>query len=112
AGGHLEDPGAELDLGCLPGEPAEHGGGVGAVGLGGPDGVVSQPLGLLDDVELVGGAEAQAPVADVDAELHVQVSFQRKGIRCVPGAPVLGLAARRWRARAPAAGTDYAKSPP
>ncbi len=33
----------------LPGEPAEHGGGVGAVGLGGPDGVVAEPLGLLDD---------------------------------------------------------------
>ncbi len=37
----------------LPGEPAEHGGGVRAVGLGGPDGVVAEPLGLLDDAELV-----------------------------------------------------------
>ena len=51
--GHLEDPGAEADLARLPGEPAEHGGGVRAVGLGGPHRVVAEPLGLLDDVELI-----------------------------------------------------------
>ncbi len=37
----------------LPGEPAEHGGRVRAVGLGGPNGVIAQPLGLLNDVQLV-----------------------------------------------------------
>ncbi len=31
---HLKDAGAEADLGGLPGQPAEDGGGVGAVGLG------------------------------------------------------------------------------
>ena len=82
AGGHLEDPRAEPDLARLPGEPGEHRGGVGAVGLGGPHRVVAEPLGLLDDLELVLGGEAEAPVADVHAELHVQVSFQLEGIRC------------------------------
>src|ERR1700722_11351250 len=77
-----EEPGAAADLGALPCEPAEHGGGVGAVGLGGPHGVIAQPLGLLDDGELVLRGEAHAPVANVHAELHVQVSFQRKGILC------------------------------
>ena len=78
----------------LPGEPAEHGGGVGAVGLRGPDRVVAEPLGLLHDGELVLRGEAQAPVADVHAELHVQVSFQREGIRCGrrEGVPRLGRA--------------------
>ena len=83
--GHLEDAGAEADLRGLPREPAEHGRGVRAIGLCGPYGVIAQPLGLLDDLELVLGGEAQAPVADVHAELHVQVSFQREGIRCRAG---------------------------
>ena len=43
-------PGAEADLRGLPGEPAEHGRGVRAVGLGRPDRVVAEPLGLLDDL--------------------------------------------------------------
>ena len=61
-------------------QPAEHRGRVGPVGLGGPHRVVAQPLGLLDDLKLIRRAETQAPVADVHAELHVQVSFQREGI--------------------------------
>ena len=79
ARGHLEDARAEPDLARLPGEPAEHGGGVGAVRLGCPHRVIAELLGLLDDVELVLGGEAETPVADVHAELHVQVSFQREG---------------------------------
>ena len=52
------------------GEPGEHGGGVGAVGLGGPDGVEAGALGCLDQLELLLGGEAQAPIADVQPESH------------------------------------------
>src|ERR1700747_2650000 len=65
----IPDPRRILDV--CPASPASTGGGVGAVGLGRPDGVVAQPLGLLDDVQLVLRAEAQTPVSDVHAELHV-----------------------------------------
>src|SRR6202011_3982479 len=86
-------PRAEADLRGLPREPAEHGGRVRAVGLGGPHRVIAQALRLLDDVELVLGAQAEPPVADVHAELHVQVSFQ-------PGEFVAGRrrAPYAWRA--------------
>src|SRR5207248_3099496 len=56
-------------------------------------------LGLPHNGELIVRAQTEAPVTDVDAELHVQVSFQLQVIRCRPGWPVLGLAAHRWRAR-------------
>ena len=79
AAGHLEDARAEADGRGLPGQPAEHGRGVRAVGLGGPHRVIAQALGLLDDFQLVLRGEAEAPVADVHAELHVQVSFQQEG---------------------------------
>ena len=80
AGGHLEDPRAEADPRGLTRQPAEHGRGVRAVGLGGPHRVIAQPLGLLDDVQLVLRAEAEAPVADVHAELH-----RRHPYRASPG---------------------------
>ena len=54
----------------LPGEPAEDRRRVGAVGLRGPDRVVAEPLGLAHELELLLRAEAEAPVADVHAELH------------------------------------------
>ena len=44
--GHLEDRRAELDALGLGGEPGQRGGGVGAVGLGGPDRVEAGRLGL------------------------------------------------------------------
>src|SRR5207244_821546 len=55
------------------------GGGVGAGGLGGPPRVVAELLGRADDLQLALGADSQAPVADVHAELHVQISFRRDG---------------------------------
>src|SRR6202035_92053 len=76
---HLEDARAETDPGGLPGEPAEDGGGVRAVGLGGPHRVIAKPLGLLDD--------------------DVLVSFQGRGIRCRYGSRVLGFAGHRSRAK-------------
>src|SRR4029077_15775921 len=76
AGRHLEDARAEADLRGLTGEPSKDGGSIGAVGLGRPHRCVAKPLGLLDDRELVLRAETETPVADVHAELHVQVSFQ------------------------------------
>ena len=83
AGGHLEDRRAELDRRRQPGEPAEDRRGVRAVGLGGPDRVIAEPLGLLDDLALVVGGESEAPVADVDAELHAAArSFQDEEFGC------------------------------
>ena len=61
AAGHLEDRRAELDrLVCLR-EPAEDRRRVGAVGLRGPDGVVAERLGLLDELELLVARGARAP---------------------------------------------------
>ena len=51
------------------GEPGEHRRGVGAVRLRGPHRVVAEPLGLLDDRQLLVGGEAEAPVADVDRQV-------------------------------------------
>src|SRR4051794_3292165 len=70
AGRHLEDRRADLDPLGLPGEPPEDRRRVRAVGLGGPDGVVAEALGLEDDLELIGARQAETPVADVHAELH------------------------------------------
>ena len=64
---HLEDARAEADLRGLPGKPGEHRGGVGAVSLGGPHRVIAELLGFLDDFQLILGAEAETPVADVYA---------------------------------------------
>ena len=47
--------GAELDALGLGGEPGQRRGGVGAVGLGGPDRVEAGRLGLLDERDLVLG---------------------------------------------------------
>ena len=81
AAGHLEDRRAELDALGLGREPGEDRDRVGAVGLGGPDRVVAEPLGLLDELELLGGAEPEAPVADVDAELHAREGNVAEGER-------------------------------
>src|SRR3954470_21003488 len=70
ARGHRGNRRADLDPRRLPGDPAEDRRRVGAVGLRGPHGVVAEPLGLLDDLELVLAGQAEAPVADVDAQLH------------------------------------------
>ena len=43
------------------GQPGEDGHGVRAVGLGGPDGVVAEPLGLLHELELLGRAVSPRP---------------------------------------------------
>ena len=58
----------------LPRKPGEDGHGVGAVGLGGPGGLVPEPLALPDELELLGRPEPEAPVADVEAELHSAAS--------------------------------------
>ena len=63
-------------------QPGEHGRRVRSVGLGRPDRVVAEPLGLLDDPQLVGRAHPEPPVADVDSELHMQGSFRAKEIAC------------------------------
>ena len=53
-------------------------GGVGAVGLGGPHGVEARGLGLLDQRELLLGGQAQAPVADVQAQSHASLLSSRR----------------------------------
>ena len=63
------------------GQPGEHGRGVGAVRLGGPDRVVAEPLGLLHDLAAVARGEAEAPVADVDAEYARQLGSRRRAAR-------------------------------
>src|SRR5205807_3094036 len=70
ARGDLEDARPELDAAGPGGQPGEHRRGVGTVRLGRPDRVVAERLGGLGDVELVGGREAEAPVADAHAQLH------------------------------------------
>ena len=76
AAGHLEDRRAELDARGRLREPGEDRGGVGAVGLGGPDRVVAEPLRLQHEVELLLRGHPQAPVTDVQAEPHLKGSFR------------------------------------
>src|SRR6185295_13676330 len=77
-GGDLEDRRSEPDLLRLSGEPAEDRRRVRPVGLRGPDRVVAEALGGLNDLELVLAPEAHAPVANVNSELHLR-SFGRTG---------------------------------
>ena len=93
AAGHLEDRRAEPDLRGRLREPAEDGRRVGPVGLRGPHRVVAEPLGLLDEAELVLGRQAEAPVSDVHAELHAARDAIRGQRRCDPPAAA-GAAAR------------------
>ena len=72
---HLEDRRADPDALGLRGQPGEHGGGVGPVGLGGPDRVEPRRLRLPHQLELVGGRHAEAPVADVQPEPHCKCPF-------------------------------------
>ena len=112
ASGRCPSRGGSCEV-CPASQPSTRGG-VGAVGLGGPHRVIAEPLGLLDDLELVLRAEAEAPVADVHAELHVQVSFQREGIRCPvrKAWPTLGRAPPDLARQPARRRTAYAKSPP
>ena len=67
---NLEDRRPEPDPARARGQPGQHGGGVGTVGLGRPDRVIAEPLGLLDDGQVVGRRHAGNQVAEVHAELH------------------------------------------
>lgn len=78
AAGHLEDRRSELDRACLPGKPGKHGRRVRPVRLRRPDRVVAERLGLLGDPKLIPGGHARRHVAEVHAELHLQVSVRPK----------------------------------
>ena len=64
AGMHLEDGRSDMDSVGLGRDPAEHGYRVGSIGLGGPDRVVVEALGFLDQVERA--PHPGTPVADVE----------------------------------------------
>ncbi|GAA3307570.1 hypothetical protein GCM10020295_66880 [Streptomyces cinereospinus] len=68
-GRDLEDGRTDVDAFGLRGDPAEHGGGVGAVRLGGPADGVPEAVGLLGHGEVV-RVHPGTPVAEVDPELH------------------------------------------
>ena len=68
AGGDLHDAGAQADALRHRGEIRQRGDGVGAVGLGAPDGVVAELLGLLHQGD--GNVEMGGGIADGQAELH------------------------------------------
>jgi len=70
ARGDLKDACPELDARRAGGQPGERRGGVGAVGLGGPQRVVAEPLRGLGDLQARLGRHAEAPVADHHPELH------------------------------------------
>src|SRR3954453_13652880 len=67
---HLEDRRAEFDLLGLRCDPGEHGRGVRAVGLRGPDRVEPGRLRLLYELDLLAGGQPEAPVANAYAQLH------------------------------------------
>ena len=75
---HLEDRGSDLDLVRVRREPREHGRRVGAVGLRGPEGVVPGGLRFLHESELFLGRQPEPPIANVQANAHLQVSSQSK----------------------------------
>ncbi|MGX1121621.1 hypothetical protein RKD37_006984 [Streptomyces ambofaciens] len=85
AGRDLEDGRAHVDALGLGGDPGQHGGRVGAVGLGGPAHGVSEPVGLLGDGQVV-RVHSGTPVAEVDPELHGRFPLP---ISNVAGAPTL-----------------------
>ena len=58
-GRHLQDARAELDLFGERADPGERGEGVGAVRLGGPDGIEAEPLGLLRKLDAIGAPAPQ-----------------------------------------------------
>ena len=63
---------------CAPSQ-VEHGGGVRAVRLGGPDGVEAGGLGLADDLQLLGGGQPETPVPDVQTKTHVATLLSDAG---------------------------------
>ncbi len=73
AAGDLQDRRAELDPLGLGGEPRERSGGVGAVGLRGPDGLEPRALGLEQQRALALGRQAEPPVAEHQAEAHASL---------------------------------------
>ena len=91
AAGHLEDRRAELDPRRRLREPGEDRRRVGAVGLGGPDRVVAEPLRLQHQLQLLRCGEPEAPVSDVQPELHCK----RPPSRC--RAPSAAYGRRRAR---------------
>ena len=74
ARGDLDEGGAQVDALGLRAPPRQRRQAVGAVGLGGPDRVVPQALGLLDGVHDP-GRRAACPVTGLQAELE----FARHG---------------------------------
>ena len=76
-GGHLEDRGAELDRRRLRGQPGEHADHVGAVGLGRPDRLEAGLLGGLHDLQGLLAGRADAPVAEVQAQLQISLAIGR-----------------------------------
>ena len=89
AAGHLEDRRADLDPLGVGREPGEHGGGVGAVGLGGPDGVEARGLRLAHDLELLLGGEAEPPVPNVQTQAACKSPFSRRSDLEVARRPAL-----------------------
>ena len=82
AAGDLHDRRADLDRARLRGEPGEDGDRVGAPRLGGPDGVVAEPLRLLRHRHELGGIRAGRRVAEVEAELHGPILRPYCGLPC------------------------------
>ena len=77
----IAEPSLIVDV--RPGQPAEDRRGVRAVGLGGPDGVIAQPLGLLDDLALIVGGQAQIPsIRCARRASRLQDPFQRQEFGC------------------------------
>ena len=74
AGRHLAQGGAEADPTGLRAPPAERGERIRAVGLGRPDRVETQALGLGHQLRCV-GRRAGPPVAELQSELHVLHRF-------------------------------------
>ena len=67
--GDLQDGCTELDARGLRCEVGERRHGIGAIGFGGPDGVIAH--GLCPEYQFDRDVEAGSGVADVDAEFHV-----------------------------------------
>ena len=69
----LQDRGAELDALGLGGEPGQRRGGVGPVRLGRPHRVEAGRLGLEQQVALIVGGQAEAPVAQHQPQPHASL---------------------------------------
>ena len=74
AGRQLAQGGTQADPLGLRAPPGQRGEGVGAVGLGGPDRVVAQALGLGDQLDGVGG-RPRSPVPQLQSDLQILHGF-------------------------------------